>query len=115
MHRRGLVYFDQDLAGVIEETADGMLFRYDAAWLSRPDAQPVSSTLPLRAEAFTCRGLHPFFAGLLPEGWLFDIALATLKLSPDDTFGLLLALCRDCVGAVRIEPEHASSGEATHE
>lgn len=104
MMRRGLVYFDRDLAGVIEETPDGMVFRYDDAWLRRADAPPISLTLPLRAEPYASRGLHPFFAGLLPEGWLFDISISTLKLSADDHFGLLLALCRDCIGAVRIEP-----------
>jgi serine/threonine-protein kinase HipA len=102
--RRGAVFFDRDLAGWIEETADGMTFRYEPAWLARADAQPVSLTLPLAVEPYTCRGLHPFFAGLLPEGWLFEISISTLKLSPDDGFGLLLALCRDCTGAVRIEP-----------
>ena len=39
----------------------------------------------------------------MPEGWLLDIALAELKLSRGDAFGLLLKLCRDCVGAVGIE------------
>lgn len=112
MARRGIVYCGRERAGAIEETSEGMSFRYDPAWLARADAQPVSLTLPLREEAFACRGLHPFFAGLLPEGWLFDIALSTLKLSADDGFGLLLALCRDCVGAVSIEPVIEVEGEA---
>ena len=112
MARRGIVYFDRDVAGTIEETPEGMSFRYDRAWLARPDVQPVSLTLPLREEPYACRGLHPFFAGLLPEGWLFDIALSTLKLSADDGFGLVLALCRDCVGAVRVEPVIGPEGDA---
>ena len=40
----------------------------------------------------------------------FEIALAKLKLSADDAFGLLLALCRDCHGAVHIEPATDSDG-----
>jgi serine/threonine-protein kinase HipA len=105
MTRRGIVFLDQESVGAIEETAGGMTFRYDAAWLARPEPRAISLTLPLRTEPYASNGLHPFFAGLLPEGWLFDISVSTLKLAPDDGFGLLLALCRDCVGAVRIEPE----------
>jgi serine/threonine-protein kinase HipA len=103
--RRGRVYVDRDLAGWIDETADGMSFTYAPEWLESTAARPLSLILPLRAEPYVARGLHPFFAGLLPEGWFFDIALATSKLSADDTFGLLLALCRDCIGAARIEPD----------
>ncbi len=108
MTRRGVVFLDREVAGTIDETADGMSFRYAASWLGRADAQPISLTLPLRETPHTSRGLHPFFAGLLPEGWLFDISISTLKLAADDSFGLLLALCRDCIGAVRIESEAAS-------
>ena len=42
----------------------------DADWLARPDAVPVSLTLPLRPEPYDSRSLHPFFENLLPEGWL---------------------------------------------
>ena len=104
MSRHGRVLFDGRVAGRIEEVEGGMLFRYDQEWLRHPDAQPISLTLPLRAEPFVSRGPHPFFLGLLPEGWLFELALARLKLSRDDAFGLFLHLCRDCVGAVSILP-----------
>lgn len=103
-NRRGRVHFDGELAGTLEETETGMVFRYDRAWLAREDAQPVSLTLPLRDEPYESRGPHPFFLGLLPEGWLFELSLTRLKLTRDDAFGLLLGLCRDCVGAVSIHP-----------
>jgi serine/threonine-protein kinase HipA len=99
------VFFDRERCGRIEETETGMRFTYDPAWLAREDAEALSLTLPLRAEPYESKGLHPFFAGLLPEGWLLAIALSTLKLSAADGFGLLLALCRDCAGAARVEPE----------
>ena len=100
------VLFDGERAGTIEESERGMLFRYDAAWLEREDAQPVSLTLPLSDQPYeTPSGPHPFFSGLLPEGWLFNLALGKLKVARDDWFGQLLTLCRDCVGAVSIEPE----------
>jgi len=103
--RRGHVLFDGKHAGTIQETGRGMTFRYDAAWLARTDAQPVSLTLPLTDEAVETTGPHPFFTGLLPEGWLFNLALGKLKVARDDWFGQLLELCRDNVGAVSIESE----------
>lgn len=42
---------------------------------------------------------------LLAEGWLLELSLRKLKIAADDYFGLLLATCRDCVGAVEIVTE----------
>ncbi|AGY54685.1 HipA N-Terminal Domain-Containing Protein [Bacteroidales bacterium CF] len=47
--------------------------------------------------------LFPFFDGLIPEGWLLDIAEKNWKLNPRDRMGLLLACCKDCIGAVSVE------------
>ena len=77
---------------------------YSPEWLQRKDAVPVSLTLPLRPEPYLSKRLHPFFENLLPEGWLLEVSSKKLKISKDDAFGLLLATCRDCIGAVEIEP-----------
>ncbi len=69
---------------------------------SSASAVPLSLTLPLRSEPFEARGLLPFFENLLPEGWLLELSTAKLKIPKDDAFGLLLATCADCVGAVEI-------------
>ncbi len=58
--------------------------------------------MPLRPEPYETKGLLPFFENLLPEGWLLEIATAKLKITKDDAFGLLLATCADCVGAVEV-------------
>lgn len=94
--------------GIIEEVNGLTRFTYAPKWLTRADASPVSLTLPLRAEPYETKGLHPFFENLLPEGWLFDVASKKLKVSKDDPFGMLLATCGDCVGAVEIEPVDGS-------
>jgi serine/threonine-protein kinase HipA len=60
--------------------------------------------LPLREKSYASRGLLPFFENLLPEGWLLELATAKLKIPKDDAFGLLLATCADCVGAVEVVP-----------
>lgn len=92
--------------GELAELDDGRTrFTYDASWLTTADARPVSLTMPLRAEPYEARGLHPFFANLLPEGWLLDITLLRTKIARDDAFSLLAATCRDCMGEVEIANE----------
>jgi len=103
--RRGTVRLDGRRVGVIEETDTGSRFTYDAEWIALADAVPVSLTLPLRSEPYQSRGLLPFFENLLPEGWLLELSTAKLKIPKDDAFGLLLATCADCVGAVEVIPE----------
>jgi serine/threonine-protein kinase HipA len=44
----------------------------------------------------------PFFDGLIPEGWLLQIAVENWKLNPRDRMSLLLTLCRDCIGDIAI-------------
>lgn len=114
--RRGRVSVVGARAGVLEETANGTRFTYDDEYLGRAESVPVSLTLPLRAEPYDWVGLHPFFENLLPEGWLLELSTAKLKISRDDAFGLLLATCADCVGAVEIHPlpaaNEASGSEA---
>jgi serine/threonine-protein kinase HipA len=77
---------------------------YDAEYLNLQEAVPVSLTLPLQAASFTSKTLFPFFDGLIPEGWLLDIAEKNWKLNPRDRMGLLMACCKDCIGAVSVYP-----------
>jgi serine/threonine-protein kinase HipA len=96
--------------GTLTDDQEAVTFQYDTAWVNRADARPVSLTLPLRKEPTITNGLHPFFENLLPEGWLLEIATSKLKISKDDAFGLLVATCADCIGAVEIiaaETDHA--------
>jgi HipA-like protein len=109
--RKGIVKISGETVGTIMETDGETTFAYSPRWLERPDAVPVSLTLPLRDEAYVSKGLHPFFENLLPEGWLLDVASRKLKISKDDAFGLLLATCSDCIGAVEIEPADREEGQ----
>jgi serine/threonine-protein kinase HipA len=103
--RRGRVLFGDIPAGEIEERPDGIVvFRYLPEYLGRRDAEPISLTLPLSPAVVETIGLHPFFDGLVPEGWLLDIATRNWKLDPRDRVGLLLNLCSECIGAVRVLP-----------
>ena len=102
MARKAEVLLFGKVAGFVKEDEDGYTFQYAAEYLKASDAVPVSRLLPLRDEPFTDRVLFPFFDGLIPEGWLLDIAQKTWKLDPRDRMGLLLACCKDCIGAAGI-------------
>ncbi len=103
-YRKGDVYYNGRFAGVIEETEEGYAFTYDSSYLSLDGAHPVSLTLPLQNNSFKSRTMIPFFDGLIPEGWLLDIAEKNWKLDSRDRMGLLLACCKDCIGAVSVMP-----------
>ena len=100
--RKACIRLDGLRAGLLDERADGYVFTYDSEWLSKVDSRPISLTMPLRAEPFSSKTLHAFFENLLPEGWLLEIATQKLKIAKDDAFGLLLATCADCIGAVEV-------------
>jgi len=102
--RKGQVSLSGRPVGIIEDLDGETRFTYSAEWLASPEAEPVSLTLPLRSEPYVSQGLHPFFENLLPEGWLLEVSSKKLKISKDDPFGLLIATCGDCVGAVEIRP-----------
>ena len=101
--RKARINVGDQLAGWLTQNDQGYRFEYDKGYAALPDARPVSLTLPLREEAYTSNVLFPFFDGLIPEGWLLDIAQRNWKLNPRDRMGLLLACCRDCIGAVSVE------------
>lgn len=102
--RRAKIYHQSRLAGVLSEEDTGYRFVYDNDYLRQPDAIPVSLTMPLSQKEFESNVLFPFFDGLIPEGWLLDISVQNWKLDPRDRMGLLMTCCRDCIGAVSVEP-----------
>ena len=104
MNRKGMVYYKNILAGSIEQTEDGFLFTYNNDYSENHNI-PVSLTLPVRKEPYISKFMFPFFDGLIPEGWLLEITEKKWKVDRRDRMGLLLAVCKDCIGAVGIIPE----------
>lgn len=105
MNRIGQVFFYEKLAGIISENENGYFFQYDEQYLNQENTQAISLTLPLQKQTFHENILFPFFDGLIPEGWLMDIAVENWKLNYRDRMGLLLTVCQDCIGAVSIIPQ----------
>ena len=102
--RRAGVYYKDALSGVLTEGDDGYSFAYLPEYLSSDKAKAVSMTLPLSEADYQSPVLFPFFDGLIPEGWLLDVALRNTDISILDRMSLLLLCCRDCIGAVSIVP-----------
>ncbi len=103
--RSAEIYIHDTHAGTLREDEQGYTFVYRAEYLRDAEAVAVSLGLPLRSEPFTSTVLFPFFDGLIPEGWLLDVARENWKLDPRDRMGLLMSCCRDCIGAVSVRPE----------
>jgi len=103
MNRSGKVYYKNQCCGVISENEQGYFFQYNEEYLNQENPQPVSLTLPLKKQAYHSKTLFSFFDGLIPEGWLLDIAERNWKINYRDRMGLLLTCCNDCIGAVSVK------------
>lgn len=110
--RKGKVYYDSHLAGIITETDEGeYIFQYDENYIKEHPKEFITFTIPVTEKPYTDKRLFPFFEGLIPEGWLLDIASKSWKINPSDRMGLLLACCQDCIGAVSVIPIQEANGE----
>ena len=104
-YRKGHVFVQNNYASSIAETDEGYVFSYAQEYLESGNALPLSLTMPLSAEPYKSNVLFPFFDGLIPEGWLLGVVKRNWKIDPQDRFGLLLAVCKDCIGDVSIKSE----------
>jgi serine/threonine-protein kinase HipA len=108
--RKGKVYYKDNMAGIITETNDGdYIFQYDKDYVKLHPMDFITFTMPVVEDPYIEKRLFPFFEGLIPEGWLLDIASKNWKINLNDRMGLLLACCKNCVGAVSVVPIHAEN------
>ena len=99
------IRWDGRLVGQLTQEVHGELgFAYAPEWLSDEEVQPLSASLPKRAEPFTRRECRPFFSGLLPEESQRDAAAKALGVSRANDFALLDRLGGDVAGALQILP-----------
>jgi serine/threonine-protein kinase HipA len=103
MNRSAKIYLHNEFAGVLAETDEGYAFNYEQSYLYHAGAQAISKTLPLTKKDNVSKVLFPFFDGLVPEGWLLDLAIDNWKINGRDRFGLLLACCKNTIGAVSVK------------
>lgn len=102
--RKAAVYYKEWLAGTLTETDEGeYTFQYDEKYIGEHSNESITLTMPVSKKTYTEKRLFPFFEGLIPEGWLLDIASKNWKINQNDRMGLLLACCQNCIGAVSIQ------------
>ena len=99
------VYMHDKWAGILTEDEDGYHFQYEESYLKQPGSEAISVTFPLTGNQYDSKNLFPFFDGLIPEGWLLEIAQKNWKLNPRDRMSILLKTCHDCIGAVSIQAQ----------
>lgn len=92
--------------GTVERDRTGRLrFIYDDAWRQRPDAVPLSLSMPLIQREHAHTTIDAFLWGLLPDN---EQTLARwgkqFHVSARNVFGLLAHIGEDCAGAVQFIP-----------
>lgn len=102
--KKAKILIDDRYCGLLVEDNEGFHFRYDKDYLESEGAVPVSPTMPLTEEEYEKEMMFPVFDGLIPEGWLLNIATNSWKLDPRDRMSLLIECCKDCIGNISVIP-----------
>lgn len=102
------------LVGQLRKAPSGAIdFRYDESWLTWEHGFPVSLSMPLREDLYVGDPVVAVFDNLLPDNPDFrDKMAARTQADGSDTFSLLSAVGRDCVGAMQFLPEGKEPGPA---
>ncbi len=101
--RQGIVKYNNIRAGVLTEDDNGeYLFIYDEQYVKGYPGQFITYNMPVSPRPYRSKRLFPFFDGLIPEGWLLNIAAESWKINKNDRMGLLLACCENAIGAVSV-------------
>ena len=101
VYRKALVLFDNIEVGILEEIKGGYLFSYKDEYIKYYHS--ISVSLPKEKKVFESKILFSFFLGLLPEGWYLNMVSKVMKIDEKDKFSILLATCKDTVGAVTVK------------
>jgi len=106
-----LIYRNDLQAGVLYRTDTGCSFEFSEQFLAAPQYEGLSFCMKKAFRTLIVSGnnLHPFFAGLLPEGKRLNALRSVLKTSADDMFSLFAAAGTNVIGDVHsATSEHAS-------
>jgi serine/threonine-protein kinase HipA len=103
--RKAELFYQDIKAGILTETDEGhFIFQYNEQYVLEYPHQFLTFTMPVSKYPYHEKYLFSFFEGLIPEGWLLDVAKTHYKINPNDRMGLLLACCQNCIGAVSVKP-----------
>ena len=107
------VLLNSRLVGHLQKATSGAIaFQYDQSWLAWPHALPISLSLPLREDMYRGEPVEAVFDNLLPDSDVLRRRVAEKVGSGGiDTYSLLAAIGRDCVGALQfVEAEAGADG-----
>ena len=110
------VYLNGRKAGRLVDDNGKMSFAYLREYLEAEGREPVSFSIPLRAEAFAHDEIEAFLSNLLPDDIIRTRIADILQIPRENTFALLKAIGGDCAGAVSFltegtSPETSDKGE----
>lgn len=110
--RQGIVKYNNIEAGLLTEMDNGeYLFEYNEKYVQTNPNQFITFQMPVTTRPYRSKRLFPFFDGLIPEGWLLNIATESWRINKNDRMGLLLACCQNAIGAVSVHPVNTQSDE----
>ena len=100
------VYLSKDHVGKLYlDDGRRYVFIYASDWVTGHESQPLSLSLPVRAEPYYDVRAQSFFANLLPEAGIRHFITKSLGISEKNDFSLLEAIGGECAGAVSLFPE----------
>lgn len=103
----GYVYYDEIFAGkIIQDDNNEFVFEYDDKYFDDKNCKAISLTLPKDNKKYTSNILFPFFDGLIPEGYLLEVALKKFNIASNDRMALLLKTCKNPIGIVSVREEY---------
>lgn len=102
--RQLYVLMNNELVGeLIQENSGRLTFSYAPEWISRPQARPVSLSLPLINQLFSGDLVYNFFDNLLPDNPQIRARIqARFQAKSSKPFDLLALIGSDCVGAIQL-------------
>lgn len=98
------LYMNGISIGVLQKQRNGRLsFCYEADWLKKKAARPLSLSLPLRKRVYEGDVVYNFFDNLLPDNPKVRARIQTeFQIVTSHPFDLLESIGRDCVGAIEL-------------
>jgi serine/threonine-protein kinase HipA len=108
--RQAIIKYNNIKAGILTEDDNGAYhFQYDEMYVKKFPKQFISFNMPVSKLEYQSKRLFAFFDGLIPEGWLLNIAVDSWKINKNDRMGLLLVCCKNAIGAVRVHPTNTNA------
>ncbi len=85
-----------------QSSSGGLYFQYSAEWINEQANFPISLRMPVREEIYSGDCVQFYFDNLLPDIKAIRDKLASLaKAKSSNTFDLIAAIGRDCIGALQ--------------